>query len=305
MMHDHLPAPDAGSDVTGPGFFARVAVALVALPLLLAGCSQTPNEPDVDITHAHAMAYVDNRLFIATHHGLVMGLQAGKSWGWTMASEERFDLMGFTVDDHGVFYSSGHPSDPRAYGGVNLGLRRSTDGGHLWEQRSLKGQTDFHALTALPGSGNLAAYWRNAIMESTDGGLTWTNMTAPPTSNVLALAAAEDALWAGAIDGLYERREGNWTKLQLPGAVVSLTASRDGQAMWASQMTQTSGATWTSLDGGTTWTKATGHHILETVQAPVLFAIDGQDSAHVFASNAAGLIIESKDGGASWQAIRT
>lgn len=282
------------------------ALALVAtLPLLLAGCSQAPSAPDVDITHAHAVEYVGDRLYVATHHGLVMGKQAGGSWGWTYASEERFDLMGFTVDDHGTFYSSGHPSDPRAYGGVNLGLRRSTDGGHLWEQRSLKGQTDFHALTALPGSGNLAAYWRNAIMESSDGGLSWTNTTAPATSNVLSLAAAADRLWAGAIDGLYQRQAGNWTKLNVPGAIVSHTVSRDGQTMWASQMTQTGGATWTSTDGGATWAKADGHKILESVAAPVLFTIDDADVDHVFASDAGGTIIETRDGGQSWTSIRS
>lgn len=275
-----------------------------AVPFLLAGCSQAPNEPDVDITHAHGVAYVGDRLYIATHHGLVMGLQAGDSWGWTYASEERFDLMGFTVDDRDTFYSSGHPSDPRAYGGVNLGLRRSTDGGHLWEQRSLKGQTDFHALTALPGAGNLAAYWRNSIMESTDGGLSWTNTTGPVTSNVLALAAADDKLWAGAIDGLYERLNGTWTRRDLPGAVVAVAASRDGLTLWASQMTQTGGATWTSADGGTTWAKAEGHDILESVAAPVLFAIDAADANHVFASDASGTIVETQNGGQSWKTIR-
>lgn len=284
--------------------FVRAAMLAVSLPILLAGCSQAPNEPNVDITHAHGIAYVADRLYIATHHGLVMGLEAGDSWGWTYASEERFDLMGFTVDDRGTFYSSGHPSDPRAFGGVNLGLRRSTDGGHLWEQRSLKGQTDFHALTALPGSGSLAAYWRNAIMESTDGGMTWINTTAPPTSNVLSLAAAGQSLWAGAIDGLYERKAGNWTKLDLPGAVVSHSVSTDGQTMWASQMTQTGGATWSSTDGGATWTKAEGHKILETVAAPILFAIDESDAKHVFASDAGGTIIETRDGGQSWSTIR-
>ena len=290
--------------LAAPGMVLRLMAPATALALLLAGCSQAPQEPDVDITHVHAIANVGDRLYVATHHGLVMGTQAGKSWGWTLVSEERFDLMGFTVDDRGTFYSSGHPSDPRAFGGVNLGLRRSTDGGHLWEQRSLKGQTDFHALTALPGSGNLAAYWRNAIMESTDGGATWTNTTGPPTSNVLSLAAAGDSLWAGAIDGLYERQAGNWTKGDLPGAVVSLTASRDGMTIWASQMTQTGGATWHSSDGGATWSKAGGHKILEDVQAPVLFAIDDGDANHVFASDAAGLVIETRDGGASWSTIR-
>ncbi|MFA5943550.1 MAG: hypothetical protein WC876_03685 [Candidatus Thermoplasmatota archaeon] len=283
---------------------AKLLIGLLMSGFLLAGCSQAPDEPDVDITHAHGIAYVNDRLYIATHHGLVMGAPAGKSWGWMYASEERFDLMGFTVDDRGTFYSSGHPSDPRAFGGTNLGLRQSTDGGHLWEQRSLKGQTDFHALTALPGSGNLAAYWRNAIMESTDGGVTWTNTTGPATSNVLALAASPGALWAGGLDGLYKRSDGNWTKQNLVGAVVSVAVARDGQTLWVSQMTQTSGATWTSSNGGVTWAKAAGHKIMENVQAPILFAIDSADAKHVFASDASGFVIETRDGGTSWSTLR-
>lgn len=285
-----------------PGHLAAVAMVLT---LVFAGCSQAPTQPDVDISHAHAVAYVGDRLYVATHHGLVVGIQAGKSWGWAYAGEERFDLMGFTVDDSGTFYSSGHPSDPRAYGGVNLGLRRSVDGGQFWEQRSLKGQTDFHALTALPGSGNLAAYWRNSVMESADGGLTWTNTTGPVTTTVFALAAAQDTLWAGAMDGLYERSNDMWIKRDLPGAVVSLAASPDGQTLWASHMTQTSGATWKSTDGGQTWAKVGGHKIMESVQAPILFAIDDLDADHVFASNAFGLIIETNDGGTSWSTLRS
>ena len=276
-------------------------VALLASGFMLAGCSQ-PAGPKVDVTHVHGLDYVGGQLYVATHHGLVLGAPSGKSWYWDYVGHERFDFMGFTTNGE-TFYSSGHPDDPYKFGGTMLGLRRSTDQGHNWEQRSLKGQADFHALTVEPRSGDLLGFWRT-VVRSTDGGLTWNNLTSPP-AQVFALASSSSAVWAGTLNGLYSSPDGlNWTVTSLKGPIGSVAIAPDASALFASQISNQGGATFVSRDAGSTWTPLGGHDILKAPQAPILFAFDRGDARHMYASDAGGTIIESTDGGASWKTIR-
>ncbi len=292
---------------------AFVLAALVVAPVL-AGCSQPEPASDVEFTHVHGLAYDPGReaLFVATHDGLVRGVADGDAWSWSYVGEDRYDYMGFTQDAEtpGVFYSSGHPDDRLAYGGVNLGLRRSVDGGETWEQRSLRGQVDFHALTSIAGQeGWLAGYWKPAVKVSTDAGATWTDHAGPP-AEVIALAGAPGSLVAATASGLFETRDlesfGNWTAVEaegLPELVVTVAVSSDGQAWFATAAEGQSGSTYRSVDGGASWTELTPA-ALRGVSAPVLFAVDPADSTHAFASTGAGLVMESRDQGATWTTIR-
>lgn len=305
MRPDVPPGPPANNRnrrVAKPAALVRLVGVAASLALLLAGCSSPPKQGDVDVTHVHGLDYVDGRLYVATHHGLVMGAPSGNDWFWAYVGHERFDYMGFTTDGR-TFYSSGHPDDPYKFGGTMLGLRRSTDQGHNWEQRSLKGQADFHALTVEPGTGDLIGAWRTVI-RSTDGGLTWTNLTSPP-AQVFALAANSSTIWAGTLNGLYASPDGlSWTATSLKGPIGSVTVALDGKTLFASQISNQGGATFASRDAGLTWTPLGGHDILKAPQAPILFAFDRGDARHVYASDAGGTIIESADGGASWKMVR-
>lgn len=51
-----------------------------------------------------------------------------------------------------IAYASGHPgpTTPDSFGGPNLGLVRSTDGGRTWSNASLTGQADHHDLAIGP-----------------------------------------------------------------------------------------------------------------------------------------------------------
>ena len=285
-----------------PAALVRLVGVTTTLALLLAGCGAPAQRGGVDVTHVHGLDYVGGQVYVATHHGLVFGAPSGKSWYWDYVGHERYDFMGFTTNGE-TFYSSGHPDDPYKFGGTMLGLRRSTDQGHNWEQRSLKGQADFHALTIEPGSGDLLGYWRNVI-RSSDGGLTWENLTSPP-AQVFALAAGPGKIWAGTLGGLYVSPDGmNWTTGPLQGAIASITASQDGQQLLATQISNQGGAAWKSADGGLTWSQVSGHKILEKPQAPILFAFDRADLRHVLAADAAGTVIESTDAGDSWKTLR-
>jgi len=289
------------------------------LVLLLAGCSAPAPTSEVDIRHVHGLAYDSSTsmLYLATHHGIAAGTSGtGEGWTWAYVGGERSDFMGFTQDHvaNATFYSSGHPADPQAFGGVHLGLRRSTDGAQTWEQRSLKGQADFHALSALPsGTGHLAAYWQGVLKVSRDGGHTWQDHPAPP-SPILALAGSQgyvNYVWAGTASGLYVTSDlATWTQVGaefMAGVVSSLAVSRDGQTLFASTADGRSGSSWRSADGGVTWTAIT-EPLLRAPAAPVLFAFDHRDTSpvlhHVFASTADAQILESHDSGTTWQVIR-
>lgn len=291
-----------------------IVLAAIVAATVLAGCSQPEPASDVEFTHVHGLAYDPGRgaLFVATHNGLVKGVAEADAWSWTYVGADRYDYMGFTQDAEapGVFYSSGHPDDRQAYGGANLGLRRSVDGGETWEQRSLRGEVDFHALTSIPGrEGWLAGYWQGAVKVSTDAGATWTDHAGPP-AQVIALAGAPGSLVAATASGLFETRDlesfGNWTAVEaegLPPVVVTVAVSADGESWFVTAAEGQSGSTYRSVDGGASWTELTPA-ALRDVSAPVLFAGDPEDSSHVFASTADGLVMESKDRGATWTTVR-
>ncbi|HJQ93403.1 MAG TPA: hypothetical protein VJ874_03850 [Candidatus Thermoplasmatota archaeon] len=286
-------------------------LAALACGLLLAGCAQ-PDRPALDVAHVHGLAYEaeSDTVYMASHHGLARGEREDGRWSWTFVGEP-YDFMGFTKDTEraGTFYSSGHPDDPRAYGGVHLGLRRSTDGGETWEQRSLKGEVDFHALAALQGGeGWLAGHWQGKTKVSRDAGGTWTDHPSPPAA-VIAFASAEDRLLAGTSNGLYETLDlqsfGDWTRLDGPGQglVSSVASSRDGMVLLAGTGDGRAGSTYRSADAGKTWIPIE-EESLAVAPGQVLFAFDAEDPRHVFAALGDGTLFESKDAGEAWSRAR-
>lgn len=283
--------------------------AFLAFAILLAGCAAPGSE--LAISHVHGIAYdgATDTVYLATHHGLARGVREGSDWTWSYAGAERFDYMGFTKDPEasGVFYSSGHPDDPRAFGGVHLGLRRSTDGGETWEQRSLKGQVDFHALTALHGGeGRLAGHWQGTTKVSFDGGLTWTDQVAPPHP-VLAMGSSDGKVWAGTTGGLYSADPTaaiwNWTPVPSPGSSVvsSVAASPNGGVLLVGTGDGRTGSTFRSVDAGSTW-RPLDHPRLADAPGQVLFTLDGQ--GHAFAVLGNGGLLESRDSGVTWSNVR-
>lgn len=282
-----------------------VAVLLVAL----AGCSQ-PRADRFEILHVHGLSYDANAttLYVATHHGLARGQGNGKTWEYV---GDMFDYMGFTRDStaNTTFYSSGHPGDPRAFGGVHLGLRRSTDGGVTWEQRSLKGQVDFHSLAAAPGmAGGLVGIWRDTLMQSNDGGLTWTNTTGP-ASVMFDLALTAQRAYVATPDGLLAGHIGDpssWQRLAGPdpdAVAQAIAASPEGTILFVGTGDGTGGTTYRSGDGGLTWTKAT-QRVLADADVPIVFAFDSVDPMHVYAASAGGDLLESRDAGVTWDVLR-
>lgn len=292
----------------------RFRLVAVASAILLAGCSQfSVRDGSFDFSHVHGLGYDpgNQTIYVATHHGLILGTPNGDGWTWDHAGAERYDYMGFTQDatNASILYSSGHPDDPRAYGGVHLGVRRSTDGGVTWEQRSLKGQVDFHALDSVPGLyGGLVGVWRDSIMESRDGGLTWTNHTGP-AALMFDLAATSGKVYVATADGLASGQVDNRTSWirhpdPEPGRpAMAIAANDDGSLLFAGTGNGRSGGTYSSTDGGHTWALVEKADLRDTA-VPAVFAFDSGDNAHVFAATSAGTVVESTDRGGSWHVIR-
>ncbi|MDP3766308.1 MAG: hypothetical protein Q8R04_07385, partial [Nanoarchaeota archaeon] len=87
--------------------------------------------PIHSITHAHGLA-VDaadsNKLYIATHHGLLVLLNEKELY---KVGKSEDDYMGFSPhpSNPNIFFSSGHPSR-----GGNIGFQKAEDGGFTWKR---------------------------------------------------------------------------------------------------------------------------------------------------------------------------
>lgn len=158
----------------------------IATLLALTGCSQAPATASMSaLEHVHGLG-VDpgsGDLLAATHQGVwrvqASGLGAGFSTRPTARiGEGTQDTMGFTIIAPGRMLASGHPdpvNNPEGDPG-NLGLIESTDAAHSWKPVSLRGEADFHDLTAAPLPDNaqrIYGYSGGTIRVSDDSGHTW------------------------------------------------------------------------------------------------------------------------------------
>lgn len=294
---------------------SRPQFVILATAVVLSGCFQpSPRDEPFEFSHVHGLGYDSGNqtIYVATHHGLILGTPDGDDWAWNYAGLERYDYMGFTQDatNASILYSSGHPDDPRAYGGVHLGVRRSTDGGATWEQRSLKGQVDFHSLTNIPGvEGGLVGVWKSNLMESRDGGLTWKNHTIPRTYLPFDAAVTDHHVYVASADGLIAGHFGNassWNRHEGHGDMgtfYAIAAAPDGSVMFAGTGNGRIGATYRSTDLGQTWSEAE-HELLANAAVPLVFAFDPGNSRHVLAGTSGGDILESRDAGIEWTVLR-
>jgi photosystem II stability/assembly factor-like uncharacterized protein len=185
----------------------------LAIPLLLAGCTgeaptagNAPSNAQVSLsdTHIHGMSVdkaTSNRLYIATHHGLLT-LEDDARLSPVGSSTD--DFMGFSPHptDPAVLFRSGHPSR-----GGNLGVEKSDDGALSWERISdggSGGPVDFHAMAVHPANPDLLFGWFSGqIRRSTDGGKTWEIL--PERLSLITLAgdpSNPNTVYAGTQQGL-------------------------------------------------------------------------------------------------------
>lgn len=164
----------------------------IALSVALSACSDSdPSTRAFEPDHVHGLSQAPGgELLIATHDGLFALNGEGSP---TPVNDRTTDLMGFTVDEDGTFFASGHPGEGEQ-GPSALGLITSTDGGATFEEVSLGGQVDFHSLSATTG----AIYGVNGgtqLMRTADDGQTWDTMQLPePVADIAVDPATETVL---------------------------------------------------------------------------------------------------------------
>ena len=167
----------------------------------------------------------------------------------------------------------GTPAEGKQASGSDV-LARSTDGGRTFAKGSgpcipgLGGElapTSANVVWAVCPTGMLAGAWR-----STDGGVTFTHLSAPPLVNsaVLAPASRDVAVIArnGARSRLLRTTDGgaSWTFTRTPGVAIYLpwigfTDANVGAALvqtgWDASAKIEAQALWRTTDGGASWSK--------------------------------------------------
>lgn len=130
---------------------------------------------------------------------------------------------------------------------------------------------------------------RMGLIESTDGGRTWSPVSRQGQSDFHALTTGA----AGVLgyDGALLRSDDgrDWEQLTIPAAPHSLAAAPDTDLVLAT----TAQGLLRSADAGSTWSAVDG--------APLLQVVDwADDGTHVVGVDPSGLTWTSSDGGASW-----
>lgn len=272
---------------------------LATLACLLAPLAASAAEPIplAQVAHIHGVGFDPTEpgsLFLATHHGLYRASPDGTA---IALSDDRSDYMGFTPDpaDAGRLLASGHPE-----GGGNMGVIVSEDGGASWSQLATgaDGPVDFHAMTISRADSETVYGLYGDIQVSRDGGASW-SVAGPAPGRVIDLAASPsqpDELYAATVDGLMLSSDAarSWAPIGPAGVattMVEATADASIYAFFAGaglfQLSPTDGQ-WSALasDFGE-------GYILH-------LAADPADPAHLVAVTDSSAVIESVDGGRTW-----
>ena len=289
-----------------PAWFNRIKMnkqyGFAALAIIVVGLfawSTLPASPMSvsEISHVHGIGFdpaEPGTIFLATHNGLYRAKPDGTA---TATSSDRNDYMGFTPDpaNTGRLFASGHPA-----GGGSMGVIVSADGGVTWSQLSTgaNGPVDFHAMTVSRADPKTMYGLYGGIQVSRDGGATWA-VAGPGPERVIDLAASAtevDVLYAGTVGGLMQSSDAGstWTLIGPAIATSMVEATPDGSlyAFFAGtglyKLSAADGK-WSEL------AKDFGESYI------LHLAADPTDPAHLVAVTDAGAIIESIDGGKTWE----
>ncbi len=258
--------------------------------------------PIDSITHGHGLA-VDiadsNRLYIATHHGLLVLKDEKQLY---RVGDAQDDYMGFTPHpkDANIIFSSGHPAT-----GGNIGFQKSEDAGFTWEKVSdgIQGPVDFHAMTISPVNPKLIYGWyRGVLQRSMDEGKTWeiASTTNYPIVNLASDPKDENIVYAATPQGLLvsNNKGKDWTTL-LDGfvSVVAINPNDSQKLLSFSEKNRLA----KSRDGGKTWEKLSEAFSGET---PLFIAFNKKDPDIVYILTEKNSIYKSSDSGNNWNNIR-
>ena len=279
---------------------ATIAVAVAAAVgvwLAVRGADESAGgrQAAVDLTHVHGLGVNPAKgiLYAAAHTGLYQVPAAGPA---TRVGAGEQDTMGFTVVGPNHFLASGHPASHEASGHpasheggpAHLGLLESTDGGVTWQELSLRGGADFHALRYRHDT----VYGYNSttgqLMVSRDK-KAWEPRSSTAMRDFAVDPADPDRLLATTQQGLMRSADGGRTWTPTGGEPALLLDWTAPDALWAVTV---GGTVRRSADAGATWSTQ------GTIPGPATaFAVNGTD---LYVSVADGGIFHSPDAGRTW-----
>lgn len=286
---------------TPPGNIRKVRTAALGLAtvLLLAACGQqassqaeetphndeTPQATENPFGHVHGLTFNEDtaQLLLATHNGL-----------FDVAADPieklspTIDLMGFASAGPDLYYASGHPGP-----GVDLpnpvGLIESTDGGETWQELSLQGESDFHAM-AVSEAGVIGF---DGILRLTTDGEEWSEIETQIQPANLAASLGSPIVLATTEEGVQRSTDGGMTWTLPPESPVLLqTTFADTDTVVGATP---DGVIHISQDAGQTWEETGG----STSQPSAITAAVEEDELRIWVSTEKGIEF-SDDNGASF-----
>lgn len=249
------------------------------------------------IAHVHGLGIdpSDGTLYAATHFGV---FRVGDDGAQRVGPVQ--DTMGFTVVGDSHFLGSGHPGAEGMEQGQppNLGLIESTDGAQTWQELSLAGEADFHALAY----GHDQVYgWSSTsgeLMVSTDME-TWDTRSAVSLVGFAVDPADADRIVAATPDGVQISADGgrSWDTLRQAPLTVFLAWDPDS-GLWS---VGPDGSMHHAADPDAEWQPAGS-----LPGPPQALLVDG-DTVYAAANHGDGHgptgIYQSTDGGESWEPL--
>lgn len=211
-----------------------IAAGVTALILIAAsGCaSDEPRSGARDSTKTPTMEHIhglgvdpkDGDLYAATHYGLFR-IENGEA---VRVANRVQDFMGFTIAGPNRFLASGHPGEGQG-GPGSVGLIESTDAGNTWQERSLSGRADFHALEYRHGRVYGFNSMSGQLLTSKDL-RSWQELTRLPIADFTVSPNDPDIMLATTENGLARSTNGGRNFEQVPSApsMVFLNWSDDG-----------------------------------------------------------------------------
>lgn len=273
----------------------KLLVLIASLAFLVP--SRAEELPLSEVSHIHGIGFDPSKpgsVLLATHYGVYRTNPDGMA---ETVSTDANDYMGFSPDpgDAGRLLASGHPGQ-----GGNMGVILSTDGGVTWQNiaEGVGGPVDFHAMTISRVDPKVVYGVYGGIQVSRDGGMNWT-IAGPGPDRVIDLAASPadaNTVYAGAVGGLMKSVDGGktWALVGPSGRAATLVET----AVDGSLYVFFGGAGLLKLSNEGSWTELAndfGERFL------LHLAGDPADPAHLVAVTDESAVLESRDGGETWQ----
>lgn len=274
-------------------------VSMLAALAILTGPAAAEQVPLSEVSHIHGVGFdpaVPGAVLLATHYGVYRATADGMAETVSLNAD---DYMGFTPDpdDAGRLLASGHPGQ-----GGNLGVIASTDGGVTWSKLAdgVSGPVDFHSMTISRADPKVLYGLYGGIQVSRDGGLSWT-LAGPGPQQVIDLAASPrepGTVLAGTASGLMQSTDfgANWALAGPQGVAATMVeATGDGSLyvffVGAGLFHRPAGGDWAELapDFGE-------RYLLH-------LAADPTNPTHLVATTQESALVESLDGGKTWEAF--